>query len=145
MPAQLQGAIPTWSLWCPMELQGAQPGWPWVVALIASHQTGPCRAWACASRAAWRTSELEWGRVHPVGLWGDICIACQAFREAAEGALRALLPGRLWVWGVVELKPWRGLGSSQQGTCTHQAMSSLKVCLPLLDKEGGFVFSFLKI
>lgn len=80
-----------------------------------------------------------------MGLWGEICIACQAFREAAEGDLRALFPGRLWVWGVVDLKRRRGLGSSQQGTCTHQAMSSLKVCQPLLDKEGGFVFSFLKI
>lgn len=29
------GAIPTWSLWCPMEWHSAQPGRPWVVALIA--------------------------------------------------------------------------------------------------------------
>lgn len=78
-----------------------------------------------------------------MGSRGEIYIACQALKEAGEGDIRALLPGRLWVLGVVDLKPQEGLGSGQQGTCIHRPTSSLKVCQPLLDKREVWFCFFL--
>lgn len=53
-------------------------------------------------------------RLQPKRLGGEIYVVCQAFKEASEGDIQAVLPGRFQVQGVADLKSQRGLSSSSK-------------------------------
>ena len=100
------------SLWCLMELHSVQPRQPWVVALIASHQTGPWGAWvraagrrSCLLQGQWWKTLASMGQSSHCVIMGWGLHHLPSLKEAGEGNIRGALS-----LGLVDLKPQRGLG-----------------------------------
>ena len=126
------------NLWCFMELHSAQPRQPWVVALIASHQTGPWGAWVCAVgrrpcllQGQWWKTLASMGQSSRCVIMGWGLYHLSSLKEAGEGNIRGL-----WVWVRLTSNPKGGWVSWVHSL----AYNFLESVLALSGQEGRVFF-----